>query len=615
MRFLILFIVLSTTLSTYGQDTIYDTRWGDVALSKTLRLKVFDVIGERGSNTWINGKVKRVDFTYMYKRTYHGCTRPINPDFYKPIKRKSHYLVPVDDITIYYRNSKELFQTFSKDSLILRTYEKDGTRRNVYFLNEQLQVDSLYNYYENGKLKNRIIGTWNQLEDNLVLDLFNRPELRLRQRMVEWEPKGNLPHRALGMVYRGNNRPIYPKTQYHCHGNGNPQVRIDYFQNDSLTYSYDREYSFFNRNGEPYDSAYMTKDSKWTGVQYLYYKTGKLESRNELYRDGKNGKCEFWDKDGNLKYIGYYRKQHCDSLVHYKQLEDTLLSWTQPMHFEWYNDNSIKAVKHKECMLEFNPDGSLRQYKFGGFSRYTHTEPKDEKMKLTHYGEMDHLGLPHGRWLGINKFQDTIYNVNFKHGWLHGKYSVNVSYWPSNWTRTYNMGQEVDSSYRMREGVRNRAIYYSSPNYICKQIEYNADGKIHRIDTTLNGRTFIRLRNVSYDGWNTEVGEVDTVNKLVYTQRFFAPDSLVLETWTDYFGNKKEWKQYDKKSGKLRLHWIHEGTASVEMDGTKEKYNEQGDLVESVPRRRTVQLARRLTYDENGELMKTESLKDGVVLK
>jgi YD repeat-containing protein len=232
-------------------------------------------------------------------------------------------------------------------------------------------------------------------------------------------------------------------------------------------------------------------------------------------------------------------------------------------------------------------------------------------MDLEHFGEKNQFGLPHGRWYGVNKFNDTIYDINYEHGWLHGNFDINVSYWPSNWVRTYDMGVEIDSSYRENKGERNRTLYFASPGKLSKQLEHFVDGRIHRVDTVLYAQKLTPVKTVRFDGWTSMIASVDSAQKILHTKRYFAPDSLEIELWTDYAGNKKEWKQYHKKNGALKIHWILNGIKTIEINGTTDEYDTRGNLIGTSPRTKTILLATRFTYDLSGQLIKTENLVDG----
>lgn len=169
MRSLFLIITLLLSCLSFAQDSTYRCKRGFVEVRRVGIGKIHTVEGKLSDKMWISGKVKRVDYEYMYNRTFNGSTQPANPtEFYKPIKQKSFYFVPLEDIIIKYKPDGQVFQSFSIDSLILRSYLEDGTPRDIYYMNADLEVDSIYRFYENGKLKTKILTDSNQLKENLV---------------------------------------------------------------------------------------------------------------------------------------------------------------------------------------------------------------------------------------------------------------------------------------------------------------------------------------------------------------------------------------------------------------------------------------------------------------
>lgn len=611
MKLLFIIIILLLSKFSFAQDSTFRCDGGNVEVKRLGIGKIHSVEGKRYNQVWISGKVKRVDYEYTYTRTFNGSTQPANPkEFYKPIKAKSFYFVPIEDIIIKYGNGR-VFQTLSIDSLILRSYLEDGTPRDIYYLNSDLQADSIFRFYENGNLKTKIIGVSDQLKENLALSInrYQYPEMILRIPPLEWLPDYNatryMPFRS---NYSESNTPCYPKKQYYCHGNGKPQIVISTYPDSLDANTYHKEYEFFDPQGNTLDSNRISDRGSWSGVKYSYYKSGVLESITNLCEDRFCGKNEYWNHDGTRKHIEYRNEFKRDSIVFFQQLKDTLFIWRPPMHFVWNQNNAIKEVIHKHCKLEFKHDGSLHYYGFEGTGGYTSEKDNDKRMQLEHFGTKDELGLPHGKWLGVNKFNDTIYEVNFHHGWLHGLYKINSSYWPSNWIRNYNMGFEIDSSVRMYNGKIHDIDYFSEPGKLVKKAVFNGDGRLSYIDTTLNGTKFIRLRQLHFDGWDMEVSKVDSTIKQIYTKRFFAKDSLEMEQWTAYSGNILEKKEYHHKTGSLKTHWKYHGLK--DSDG---KFYKPGEIpTTKLP---LVKLTTQWNYDEKGILIKKEVMENGIVVE
>ncbi len=605
-------IILLVSKFCIAQDSTYRYNGWPIEVKRMGIGKIHTVEGKKSEKLWISGKVKREDYEYTYTRTFNGSTQPANPqEFYKPIKAKSFYFVPVDDIIIKYEPNGQVFQTLSMDSLILRSYLKDGTPRDIYYLNEYLQADSIYRFYENGNLKTKIIGGSNQLNENVMLSLDYRPEMILRKPPFEWSPDYRL---RLGIYmpnesrYPGSSTPSYPKKQYYCHGNGKPHIVISYYPDSIGASTFYKEYEFFDPDGNKLDSNRISARGSWSGVKYSYYKSGVLESITTVCEDQYCGKNEYFNHDGTPKYIEYRDQFKRDSIVFFQQLKDTLFTWRPPMHFVWNQNNTIKEVIHEHCKLEFKHDGGLHLYSFNGSGGYTSQKDNNERMQLEHFGTKDELGLPHGKWYGVNKFNDTIYEINFHHGWLHGLYKMNFSHWPSNWIRNYKMGLEVDSSYRMYNGKIHDIDYFSEPGKLVKKAKFlNGDGRLSSIDTTLNGTIFIRLRQVHFDGWDMEISKMDSTTKQIYTKHFFARDSLNMEQWKAYSGNLLEKKEYHRKTGALITHWKYEGLK--DSDG---KIYKPGEIpATKLP---LVKLTTQWNYDENGILIKKEVMENGVVV-
>lgn len=569
--------------------------------------KVHTVEGKNSEKIWASGKVKRVDYEYMFTRTFYGSTQPANPkEFYKPIKKKSFYYIPVEDITIKYVRNGQVFQTLSMDSLILRSYLEDGSPRDIYYLNADLQADSIYRFYENGKLKTKIIGGSDQLKENLVLSLSHRPEMVFRQQTIEWTPDG----RSMMMYpyYRDNPHakgPSYPEKQYYCHGNGKPYVVITWHL-DSVADKYRSAYAYFDPQGNVLDSNHISSYGTWTGMKYEYYDNGALKKVSEMCADRFCGKTEHWNMDSTINYIEYRSKFERDSVVYYKQLKDTLLTWKPTMNFKWNQQDSLAELIHKHCKFGFKNDGSVHYCRFDGEVWESYEKYWDERMQLEHFGSKDELGFPHGPWFGVNALKDTVYEINFHHGWLHGPYRVNNSYWENNWTRTYNMGLEIDSSVRMYKGHIREILYFSEPGKLAKKAVFSNEGHLWYVDTTFNGKEFYRLRGLNKSGWESEVGRIDTALNQFYTKRFFyAPDSLSYEEWRGFNGNRLEWKEYYRETGALKIHWKDEGLLTKIEENPKPG---------KTPKKRVVQLAFRWTYDEAGNLIKKERLENGVVV-
>jgi hypothetical protein len=141
---------------------------------------------------------------------------------------------------------------------------------------------------------------------------------------------------------------------------------------------------------------------------------------------------------------------------------------------------------------------------------------------------------------------------------------------------------------------------------LAKKAVYNNEGHLWFVDTTFDGKKFYRLHGLHKDGWESEVGRIDTALNHVYTKRFYyAPDSLSYEEWRHFNGNRLEWKDYYRETGALKTHWRSEGMIN--------KVEESVDP--SMPQKQyAVQLAFRWTYDNQGNFLKKERLENGVVV-
>lgn len=607
MKLVLFFGVLLIQSFGFTQDSTFRCNGAYVEVKRIGLTKLHTVEGKHRDKVWISGKVKRIEYSYMYRRTFYGSTRPANPqEFYKPIKKKSFYYIPTNDVIIYSGINGSLFQTFSKDSLILRSYYTDGTPRDVHYFNVKLQIDSIHRFYGNGQLKAKVFGGSDQPEDNLVLSLQLKAEMHPRSGIYEWNHENwRMPSavRSLGPQYASPKSPCYPTKQYIYHGNGKVQVAISWYMDSAGVAQ--KEFAFYDPNGVKMDSNFISPNGNgWNGIKYSYYENGSLESIVKLCNDKWCGAYEQWNEDGTPRSVDYRNhKGGRDSIVFLKQFSDTLFAWRPPMHFSWFRNDSIQEVKHRDCELHFSQDGRLWSYSFKSFSGYREEKLKDECMRIEHFGGKNKIGLPHGRWFGVNGYGDTLYEVNFHNGYLHGLYKVNSSYWPKNWIRTYDMGLETDSSLFMESGYVREIHYFSEPGIVVKKAFFYNSGRLSRVDTTLNGRTFINLRSVHFDGWIMSVSQVDTTNKWIYQKRFSAPDSLAFEEWTDYFGRRTETKYYYAKTGSLKEHWKDEGARHEPKDA---------DDPNSSPR--TIRLASRWLYDESGALIKEEKLENGRVV-
>ncbi|TNF48412.1 MAG: hypothetical protein EP305_05575, partial [Bacteroidetes bacterium] len=118
MKWIIFTTLLLIGFFSFTQDTTYRCNAGYVEVKRLGASKIHSLNVLRSDTKWITGKVKRENYEYSYTRTYHGSTQPVYPnEFYKPIKVKSFYYIPVSDITIYYYENGPVFQTFYLDSL------------------------------------------------------------------------------------------------------------------------------------------------------------------------------------------------------------------------------------------------------------------------------------------------------------------------------------------------------------------------------------------------------------------------------------------------------------------------------------------------------------------
>lgn len=609
MKLLLTISILLLSISSFAQDTTFRYNGWMTEVKRIGVSKIHKVEGKDRDKLWISGKVKRINYEYMFTRTFHGSTQPSNPkEFYKPIKKKSFYYVPIGDITIKYVPNGPVFQTLSMDSLILRSYRNDGTPLDIYFLNEDLQADSIYRFFENGKLRTMVLGSYNQLKENLVLSLNHQPVMTMRQVHMEWQPDNRSASMFwyLGSNYAGSKTLSYPIKQYYCHGNGIPQVEITWYPDSIGARTYHKKYAFFDPQGNSLDSNHISDRGVWSGVRYKYYKSGALKSIQNKDNDQFYGKDEHWNPDSTLNRIDYRSKSGRDSIVYYKQLKDTLFTWRPPMQFKWNKQDTLTEASHPHCKLGFDNDGSVRFSMMSGSLWEAYRKNRDERMQLEHFGAKDELGFPHGRWFGLNALGDTVYEINYQHGWLNGPYRECNSYSETNWTRTYKMGLEIDSSVKIYKGYIREIQYFSEPGKLAKKAVYGNEGRLWFVDTTLNGKKFYRLRGLHKDGWDNVVGRIDTALNQIYTKFYFARDTLANEKWTDYKGSQQERKDYYRETGTLKTHWKSEGWLTK-----TEENSEPG----KAPKKSAVRLAFQWTYDEAGNLIKKERLENGVVVE
>lgn len=628
MKFYLSIIFSIITLSILNaQDTTIVTKNGRIELK---RIGLSNNYHVKGNYLWsfdnqekkllIEGKIKKVNYEYTYTRTFHGSTQPANPkEFYKPIKATGYYYFPISDITIWYNDSAQIKQIFKIDSNILRTYSKEGKLESIHFYNSSLELDSIYTFYTNGKIKNKKIGNWNPKKENLNLHLYR------------------------DAVILSDRNKIEPKVEIEHHGNGKPYIHLSFnpdegkrksfeqpenFNKMNNWYSppkpyhynyhgYTNTYQIFDTAGIPTNDSYYTSKHKWTGVTYEYYDNGILKSKKILYMDQPKGLQEFWDEKGELTERKYHRGYSIDSTVYYKKIEDTLFTWKAPSYFQW-NTNTLKIdyVRNSNVFyFHFNDQGEIIDYSFEGNRFQMNTKNPHYKPVDEHLGEKDKYGLPHGKWVARNNQKDTVYEIHFYHGRLHGSYHVEFEKQNMNWTRNFNMGIECDSSFQIYNGVKNKIYYYSSPGVIGKAIEKYADGKINRIDTVLNGVKFFRILLLDNEGWVREKSTFNDSTQRIYTRNYMAENTLYTETWYDYGFQEVEVKRYYPNSTQLKTHTIYTGLTSVPANYLKDVYDEKGEFIESIMQMRTVKLSTRKSYNEQGELIEDVKLQDGMIIK
>jgi antitoxin component YwqK of YwqJK toxin-antitoxin module len=592
MKLLLFLLLLGSSMTlVLGQDTIMKSRTGAIEFTKSGKRNQFDISGKyRNKSKWIEGQVKKVRYEYMFTPTYPGCTQTSNPYYSTPQKRIAFYYKPMSDINIWHKDSNTIAQTFNLDSSILRSYYENGNRQNVYFCNELLQIDSVYQYYENGKMKLKQLGNWNAHTDNIILQTYHQAVLQSRKE-------------------------TRPKVEFECHGSGLPQRKTEHLTTDSTYAPFKRVYTMFDINGIITKESYTTKDHQWTGIEYKYYKSGKLSNKNDLYRGRPYGECEYWNQQGDLIYRKYLRKGYSDSIVFYKRIRDSIISYKDPVHFKWDRYDSLEMIRTKTCTFQFHKDGSIIAFHLDGLSQYSYTNQNDERFNITHHGEKDEFGLPNGRWLGINPFEDTLYDINFKHGWLHGNYHVDFIKDGRSWTKNYKMGVESDSSYYTYKNIVNNKIYYSEPGKIIKQMNWFSDGQLNSVDTSINGKTLITLASYREHMQPTRLTTFDTINKRLIQQSFNTEGQLESETITDYFNNVQERKYYHLETGKLKSHWISQPSTTKASTETYDKYDERGEITETIAKVKRVTHSIGRTYDQKGNLIKEEIYQDGSVVE
>lgn len=609
MKIILAFISLLLLPSVIAQDSTYRCIGGYVDVTRIGIGNMHKVEGARGDNDWITGKVKRINYEYTYTRTFHGSTQPANPkEFYKPIKAKSFYFVPVSDFLIKYHVKGKVYQTLSMDSLILRSYYEDGTPKDIYYFNDKLQADSILRFYGNGKLKLKVMGSYGQIEENLVLSLNHRPEIRLKSPVYEWVPDNRwylrMPFRSDGM---NSGKTSYPKKQLYCHGNGKPQIVITWIPDSIGATTYHPNYEFFDPEGNRLDSNKVDKYDKWTGIRYNYYDSGVLESINEVCEDRHCGIYKRFGTDGLLTSIQYYNSRGRDSTVYYKQLKDTLFTWRPPLNYTWNKQDTLTLVESGQFKMGFNNDGSVWYIHMDGGTWEAYRTYRDERLQLHHFGTKDTLGFPHGRWYGVNVLNDTVYDINYHHGVLHGPYRVSNSAWENSATRMFHMGKEIDSTVRFHKGRIKRILYFSEPGKLAAEAYFGNEGKLWYVDTIINGGKKVRLRSLHRDGWYSERTYIDTTLKQIHTKRYYyAPDSLSQEVWRDYRDHRFEWKEYHRETGALKVHWKEDGYF-IELEDNPDP--------DKPPLKRAVRKDMRWTYDESGDLIKEECYENGALVE
>lgn len=606
MKTVLAIIILFIYHLGFAQDSTYRCTQGWVEVKRLGLGKVHSVQAGQGDKFWISGKVRRVDYEYYYRRTYNGSTAPAFPEeFYKPIKKKSFYYVPVSDIVIKYGIDGPVFQTFSIDSMILRSYLKNGTPRDVQFFNTDFVIDSLFRFYENGKLKSKIIGVSGAKEDQLILSLQYNAEMLIRNGIVEWSPDERSLYPAY--FYRDNSvTPCYPKKQYFCHGNGKPYIILTCIQ-DSLDIQHrSNEFIFFDPEGNRLENNQVVNNLVSKGTKYAYFNSGALEWKYEDC-DGRNcKKTTRWYEDSTLRSIEYNSGKGRDSIIFYKQLIDTLIEWKFPMNFEWNNQGKLNKVSHPNFELYLNQTGGVHYIKFNNSSWVSYEKYKDDRMKWEHFGALDDLGFPHGQWYGVNALGDTVYDINFVHGWLNGAFRYTNSIWEQNATHVFNMGKQRDSSLIFNKGTLREIQYFSETGKLIKKAWCGDKGQIRYIDTLISENNFFRLKEFHPDGWITAIGTVDTSKKILHLKRFSAPDLVSREAWNDYRNRPIETKDYFLETDILKQHWKREGYIRKTIESSES---------DQAPKETMVDLVLQWTYDEQGNLIKKERWEGGKLVE
>ena len=98
----------------------------------------------------------------------------------------------------------------------------------------------------------------------------------------------------------------------------------------------------------------------------------------------------------------------------------------------------------------------------------------------------------------------------------------------------------------------------------------------------------------------------------LHSKKYSAPDTLYSESWINFNGVVEENKKYHVESGSIKEHWVNNGFKIIDTEYTEPSYDEAGNYIGEVPRKRSVRIATRRTYDVDGNLLKSEYLEDGI---